>query len=188
VYTYYMVLLESLNIEMGAQIHDFDLKGVDDRNYSLADFADAKLLVIVFMCNHCPYVQAIWSRLVKLQEKFRDRGVQFVGINSNINPDYAEDSPEKMKEYAKEYEMNFPYLADTLQNTARVYMAQCTPDIFVYDDGRKLAYHGRIDDNWKDESAVTKHELDEALTKILVGEKVDEQKPAMGCSIKWKGI
>lgn len=183
-----MVLLESLQIEMGDQASNFELEGIDGQTYSLESFEDAKVLVIIFMCNHCPYVQAVWDRLVKLDEKYRGKGVQFVGINSNINPQYPEDSPEKMKQYAEQYGMEFPYLIDAIQNTARVYKAQCTPDIFVYDDDRKLAYHGRIDDNWKDESAVTKHELDEALATILEGGKVQDQKPSMGCSIKWKGV
>ena len=183
-----MTLLESLNIVMGEPVHDFELKGTDEEMYRLENFKGAKVLVLVFMCNHCPYVQAIWGRLVGLQEKYKAEGVQFVGINPNSNPDYPEDSFEKMQEYHERYEMNFPYLQDASQNIARVYKAQCTPDIFVYDKHRKLAYHGRIDDNWKDETAVTKNELNDALAMILKGESVDEQKPSMGCSIKWKEV
>ncbi len=185
-----MVLLESLKLEMGELAHNFELKGIDGKTYGLLDFADSKILVLVFMCNHCPYVQAIWPRLVKLAKEFEDRGVQFVGINPNTaSAKYDEETFEKMKEYAAEYKMNFPYLEDTDQSVARTYEAQCTPDIYVYqgEKAKKLAYHGRLDDNWKDENAVEKHDLAEALEKILSGKMVpvEEQKPAMGCSIKW---
>ncbi|MEK7672835.1 MAG: thioredoxin family protein [Patescibacteria group bacterium] len=181
-----MVLMESLSLPMGSPIIDFSLKGIDGRVYSLNDFADAQSIVVVFMCNHCPYVQAVWSRLVALQEKYKNDGVQFVGINANINPKYEEDSFENMKKYFEMYKMNFPYLADEGQNVAREYQAQCTPDIYVFDAGRKLAYHGRLDDSWKDESKVTKKELDQAIGLILAGKKIEEkQNPSMGCSIKW---
>ncbi|MFH0896225.1 MAG: thioredoxin family protein [Bacteroidota bacterium] len=182
-----MVLLESTKVPIGTPAKDFSLTGTDDKQYSLADFKGAKALVVIFMCNHCPYVRAQWSRLTALQEKYRDAGVRFVGINSNFNPDYPEDSYEKMKEYFVQYKMNFPYLQDPAQEVARLYGAKCTPDIFVYDAEQKLAYHGRIDDNWKDAEAAKKHELDEALVALVKGETPDlDQKPSMGCSIKWR--
>jgi len=181
-----MVLLESLNLPLGTNIIDFDLEGSDRRKYSLKNFEEAKVLVIVFMCNHCPYVQAVWGRLVSLQAKYGDSGVQFIGINPNKNPEYEEETLEKMAKYYQNYEMNFPYLMDEDQSVAKAYKAQCTPDIYVYDSGRKLTYHGRIDDNWKNESLVTKRELDNAIGDILAGKKIDDQQfPAMGCSIKW---
>ncbi len=181
------MLLESTQVPLGTPAEPFSLMGTDDKEYTLEEFKGAKALVIVFMCNHCPYVQALWSRLVELQEKYKDQGVQFVGINPNYNPDYPEDSFEKMKEYYKEYGMNFPYLQDLTQEVARAFKAQCTPDIFVYDAEQKLAYHGRVDDNWKDEGAATKYELDAALEALVKGEKPsEEQKPSMGCSIKWR--
>lgn len=182
-----MVLLESEKVDLGSPAPDFTLPGIDDRNHSLEEYRGKKALVVVFMCNHCPYVQAQWSRLTTLQEKYKDQEVQFVGINANYNPDYPEDSFEKMKEYAQEYNMNFPYLMDESQEVARAYKAQCTPDIFVYDGEQKLAYHGRIDDNWKDGAAATSHELDAALAVLVRGEKPElDQKPSMGCSIKWR--
>jgi peroxiredoxin len=182
-----MVLLKSLNLPLGEPVKNFSLKGVDEKVYSLDDFSHAKILVIVFMCNHCPYVQAVWGRLNKLQEKFLKDGVQFVGINPNLNPDYEEETFEKMQEYYKKFHMNFSYLQDDTQNIARKYKAQCTPDIYVFDGERKLAYHGRIDDNWQDESKVTKQELAEALLALIKGEKIlDVQNPSMGCSIKWR--
>ena len=181
-----MVLLESLKLEMGRDALDFNLPATDGQNYALSDFSDAKVLVIVFMCNHCPYVQAIWDRLVALQDQFADKGVQFVGINPNLNPKYEEETFDKMKEYFDRYNMNFPYLQDASQEVAREYKAECTPDLYVFNADRKLAYHGRIDDNWQDESAVTKNELAEALESILVGSEVVEQSPTIGCSIKWR--
>ena len=181
-----MVLLESLKLEMGRDALDFNLPATDGQNYALSDFSDAKVLVIVFMCNHCPYVQAIWDRLVALQDQFADKGVQFVGINPNLNPNYEEETFDKMKEYFDRYNMNFPYLQDASQEVAREYKAECTPDLYVFNADRKLAYHGRIDDNWQDESAVTKNELAEALESILVGSELVEQSPTIGCSIKWR--
>lgn len=184
-----MVLLESLKIQMGEKAKDFSLRGVDEKIYNLGTFAGAKVLVIIFMCNHCPYVKAIWQRLIDLQSEFKDKGVQFVGINANAaNSNYEDDSFENMKLEFAARKMNFPYLIDADQKVAREYKAQCTPDIYVYDEERKLAYHGRIDDSWKDESKVTKQELAEALENILQRKKVSEpQYPSMGCSIKWIG-
>jgi len=181
-----MVLLESLKIQMGEPAKEFSLKGVDEKNYTLDTFKTAQVLVLIFMCNHCPYVKAVWQRLIDLQEKFKDLKVQFVGINANAaNTEYPDDSFENMQREFAERKMNFPYLIDSNQKVSKDYNAQCTPDIYVYDEERKLAYHGRIDDNWKDESKVTKHELAEAISMLLKGEKVTEQYPSMGCSIKW---
>ena len=172
---------------MGESAKDFELKGVDNKIYTLESFKQAKILVIIFMCNHCPYVKAVWQRLINLQEKFRSQGVQLVGINANAaNSNYADDSFENMQKEFVERKMNFPYLIDVDQKVSRDYEAQCTPDIFVYDDELKLAYHGRIDDNWKDEAKVTKNELAGAIETILKGEKnIEIQHPSMGCSIKW---
>lgn len=182
-----MTLLESLKIQAGEPAKDFRLKSVDGTICGLETFAGAKVLVIVFMCNHCPYVKAIWQRLIDLQREFKDQGVQFVGINANAaNADYQDDSFDNMQREFVVRKMNFPYLIDVDQKVAREYKAQCTPDIYVYDEERKLAYHGRIDDSWKDESKVTRRELAEALENILQRKKVAEpQHPSMGCSIKW---
>ena len=182
-----MALVESTKVPLGSEAPDFSLPGADGQTYSLNDFEDKKVLVVVFMCNHCPYVQAIWGRLVALQERFKGEDVQFVGINPNVaNPEYEEETLEMMKQYAEDYKMNFPYLADEDQSVAKAYKAQCTPDIYVYDSGRNLAYHGRVDDNWKDESAVTSEELAGAIENLLEGGIPDEaQNPSMGCSIKW---
>ncbi len=182
-----MVLLESKNLPLGTKANDFELRGIDESKHGLNDYSDAKVLVIIFMCNHCPYVQAVIGRLIELQEEFKNKGVQFVGINSNDSENYPEDDYEKMSEYAKKWGLNFPYLRDESQKVAREYKAQCTPDIFVFDEDRKLAYHGRIDDNWQHEDEVTKRELKQALKALINDEKVSErQNPSMGCSIKWK--
>lgn len=181
-----MVLLESLNLALGSEAHDFSLKATDGRTYSLRDFAGKDVLVVIFMCNHCPYVQAIWGRLVELKAKYAGKSVELVGINPNLNSAYPDETFEKMQEYFEKYQMNFPYLQDATQEVAKAYKAQCTPDIYVYDKERKLAYHGRLDDNWKDPSAVQQRDLDAAIGKTLSGEKIeDKQCPAMGCSIKW---
>ncbi|MBU1151394.1 thioredoxin family protein [Patescibacteria group bacterium] len=182
-----MVLMESLNLPLMSDAPDFELEGIDGKTYSLADFEGAKVLVVVFMCNHCPYVQAVWDRLVDLQKKFKDKGVRFVGINPNFHPDYPQETMEKMKEYADRYKMNFPYLLDESQNIARAYRAQCTPDIFVYDQKKKLAYHGRIDDNWQDPGRVSGHDLAEAIVALFNAQSPSgQQYPCMGCSIKWR--
>lgn len=180
-----MALLESLNLPLGEAAPDFRLEATDGQFYELGDFADSKLLVVIFMCNHCPYVQAIWDRLVALQANFALEDVRLVGINPNLNPNYPEETMEKMQEYYDRYNMNFPYLQDAMQEVAKAYQAQCTPDIYVFDAERKLAYHGRLDDNWKDESAVQSEDLKLALSAILKGEEVLNQRPSMGCSIKW---
>lgn len=182
-----MALLESLKLPLGTLASDFSLVGSDSKKYSLADFKSSKILVVVFMCNHCPYVQAVWKRLVDLRAKYKELGVQFVGINPNFNPNYPDETLENMVIYAQKYEMNFPYLLDETQNVAKEYKAQCTPDIYVFDNERKLKYHGRIDDNWKEIDKVTKRELDEVLKSLVEGNELsDNQFPSMGCSIKWR--
>jgi peroxiredoxin len=182
-----MTLLESLNLSLGASAQDFSLQGIDGKTYTLGSFVDKKVLILVFMCNHCPYVQPLWRRWNDLQAKFGERGVQLVGINPNTaNIEYEDETMEKMKEYAEEFEMNFPYLEDVNQSVAKAYQAQCTPDIYVFDEKRELTYHGRVDDNFRDPEAVTREELAEAIEALLVGEKpAEEQNPSMGCSIKW---
>ncbi len=182
-----MVLMESLQLPMGSELIDFKLPGTDGKDYSPADFADKKALVIIFMCNHCPYVKAIIDRLIQLQSDYAAKGVQLIGINANEADNYPEDSFESMQNWVEEAGINFVYLRDESQETAKAYQAQCTPDIYVFDPHKKLAYHGRLDDNWKEPENVQKQELKEALDALLSGQPVaDEQTPSMGCSIKWK--
>jgi len=182
-----MVLLESQMVPLGTPAPDFSLKGIDDRPHTLHKYADKDILVIIFMCNHCPYVQAVWPRLNALQKKYASKNVQLIGINPNAaNPNYSDDNFEEMKKAPQEFGMNFPYLIDEMQEVARAYRAVCTPDIFVFDRSLKLVYRGRVDDNWKDENAATRHELSGALDILLSGGQLTEgQRPSMGCSIKW---
>ncbi len=182
-----MVLTESFQVALASGVKPFSLKGTDERAYTLETFSDARILVVIFMCNHCPYIQACIDRLVALQRDFADRSVRFVGINSNDSTDYPEDNFEAMQSFFIQKKMNFPYLHDMTQQVARAYGAVCTPDIFVYDAERKLQYHGRIDNNWKDVSKVTSHELRDALEELVNGRvSSSAQHPSMGCSIKWK--
>lgn len=183
-----MVLLNSENIKLGNPAPDFNLFNVmDGKKYSLEHFTDKKILVVMFICAHCPYVLAIEDRLIQLRKDYESKGVQLIGICANDPTDYEGDRPENLKKRALEKDYGFPYLVDETQEVARVFHAVCTPDIYVYDANRKLAYHGRLDDNWKEESKVTKHELREALNGLLAGKNpAPAQMPSMGCSIKWK--
>ncbi len=184
-----MALLESTMPPLGTPIHDFSLEGVDSKTHSLRNYSEKEIIVIIFMCNHCPYVKAVLQRIIELQNEFIDRGVQFIGINPNDATRYPDDSLENMKISAKENDFSFPYLIDPSQEVAKSYGAVCTPDLYVYGKNRKLVYRGRIDDNWKDSEKVTQQDLKLALENILSGEVVtSKQIPSMGCSIKWKTI
>ncbi len=173
-------------LQLGASAPDFSLKGIDGKTHSLKSFADKKILVVIFTCNHCPYVQGWEGRLIAIQNDFAAKGVQLVGINSNDDKKYPEDSFDGMVERAREQGFNFVYLRDPDQSVARAYDAACTPEIFVFDATRKLRYHGRVDDNFKDPKAVTSHDLRNALEDLVAGRSVGVPKThAMGCSIKW---
>lgn len=179
-----MALVESTGPELGSPAPPFELKATDGNTYALEDF-DADVLAVLFICNHCPYVVATIDRLTELAREHK--AVDFVAICSNDPVRYPADNFENMKAFAKECGFEFPYLHDPTQQVARDYGAVCTPDIFVYDDARELAYRGRIDDNWKVPEAVTQRDLHEALTALEDGKRPDpDQKPSMGCSIKWK--
>ena len=181
-----MALLNSTMVPLNTPAHDFELEGTDGKTYSLDSFSDREVLVIIFMCNHCPYVKAVLKRLIGLQNEFSNRGVQLVGINSNDTVRYPDDSLENMKKLAREMKFPFPYLIDPSQETAKTYDAVCTPDLYVYGKERKLLYRGRIDDNWEHPEKVTRQDLKLALENITTGQPVSsEQIPSMGCSIKW---
>lgn len=183
-----MVLKESEGVELGTPAPDFELPATDGHTYSLSDFSEFDVLVVMFICNHCPYVKAVRGRLIDLAEEMSDEPVTFVAINPNDAEEYPEDSFERMEEVAEEYEYPFPYLRDESQEVARAYGAVCTPDIFVYDENRELAYRGRVDDNWKEPEKVERRDLYDAIQKLLEGERPDPEKqvPSQGCSIKWK--
>jgi len=185
-----MATLESILVPLGSQMPDFELKDPEGKSYKSSDLyipEKGRGLLIGFMCNHCPYAQAVWPRFIRLANYAMGMRINAIAINPNINPEFPEDSPEEMKKKIKEWGVDFPYLVDEDQQAAKVFKAQCTPDIYLYNNDKRLIYHGRIDDNWKDESAVTKEELKEAMNNHAAGLEVSkDQKPAMGCSIKWK--
>jgi peroxiredoxin len=183
-------------LEIGSQAPDFNLPGVDGRNYRLADFADAKILVVVFTCNHCPTAQAYEDRIIKLTSDYKDKGVAVVAIMPNdplaIRLDelgYTDmsDTFEEMKIRAKDKGYNFPYLYDgETQAVAHAYGAVATPHLFIFDDQRKLRYTGRFDDSEKKPNQVKSKDAINAIEAILTGKKVPVEKTmAFGCSIKW---
>lgn len=174
-------------LSLGASAPDFSLPGTDGKTYTLGSFKDAKLLVISFTCNHCPYAKGVEDRFIRLAKAYQPKGVAFAAISANDATNYPDDSFANMKARALEKGYSFPYLYDEPQITAKAYGAVCTPHIFVFDAGRKLIYEGRIDDNWKDESAVKSHDLKIALDAALTGKPIaNAQTNPMGCSIKWK--
>lgn len=189
-----MALTYSVNQKLGQPAPEFSLPGVDGKTYSLAgilrDAPEARALVVIFMCNHCPYVIAVQERINELARRYGPRGVKLIGINSNDPIRYPSDNFEAMKKRAAELGYAFPYLMDETQEVARAYGAVCTPDPFVFERvGGEflLRYQGRIDDSWKDPRAVTRQDLALALDAILAGKPVSpDQIPSMGCSIKWK--
>ena len=182
-----MALVESESPQLGSPAPDFSLPGTDGNTYRLDDFDGADVLVVMFICNHCPYVKAVLDRLLELGRSWDDDEVAFVAISANDATRYPDDSFDNMKQLADTKDFPFPYLYDESQETARAYGAECTPDFFVYDDDRQLAYAGRLDDNWKEPDEVEQRELYDAITALLDGERPDEdQHPSMGCSIKWK--
>lgn len=179
--------VESLDIPIGTQMPQFRLSDPFGTTVDSRDFQGTKGVLVAFLCNHCPYAQAVWPRFIRLGQYALERGIAVVAINPNINPDYPDDAPEEMAKRIKDWKIPFPYLVDDTQDVARAFQAQCTPDVYLFDAQHRLVYHGRIDDNWKDESAVTRHELKAALDALLAGAPIDPvQYPSMGCSIKWR--
>ena len=141
----------------------------------------------MFICNHCPYVKAVEDRLIRLAREFEAKGVQLVGVCANDAENYPDDAFDALAARWRERGYGFPYLHDEAQDVARAFGAVCTPDIFVFDEDRRLAYRGRIDDSWKDESRVTRRELAEAVEALVAGKRTSpQQRPSMGCSIKWR--
>lgn len=184
-----MALVNSIAIPLGKEIEPFRLSSPDGRVFeSDSFFEDGKHagLIVAFMCNHCPYAKAIWPRLITLSEYAKKRGVMTIAINPNINPDFPEDQPDKMTEKIKSWGIPFPYLIDESQVVARIFDARCTPDLYLLDRKRKLVYHGQLDDNWQNEAKVKQQDLKNAVDQYSQGLPVNpQQKPAMGCSIKW---
>ena len=181
-----MGLLESTIVPLGSKMPEFELKDPFGKIYKGSGLNGEKGLLVVFTCNHCPYAKAVWPRLIRLAQYAQGLKINTVAINPNINPDYPDDSPENMKKKIKEWGIDFPYLVDETQKTAKAFRAQCTPDIYLYDSKKNLVYHGRIDDNWQNEAQVKREELKEAMANLAQAQPISQnQKPSLGCSIKW---
>ena len=182
-----MVLLHTPPGELGSGAADFSLPGVDDQTHTLADYSDGKALVVMFICNHCPYVLAVETRLIQLCRDLMPKGAQFVAISSNDPTNYPDDSFESMQKRSKEQGYPFDYLFDESQSVAKAYGAVCTPDFFVFDKDQKLKYRGRLDDSPRNPTAVKNEEMRAAIEAVIEGNPVaEEQNAAMGCSIKWR--
>lgn len=182
-----MALTLGKSLAPGTEAPPFALPGVDGRTWSLEDFSDARALVVIITCNHCPYAKAYEDRFVALQREYEGRGVRLVAINPNDDRAYPEDSFDAMKKRAKDKGFNFPYLRDESQEVARAYDAVCTPDIYLFDAHRRLVCQTRFDDDWQHPERVRRRYLREAIEAVLAGEALPfEPIMPMGCSIKWK--
>lgn len=180
-----MVLTKSqIKLNTGDHAPDFSLTGVDGKNYSLDSFKDRQGVLIVFMCNHCPYVIAKIESLNALQEKYGDQ-IAIVGINSN-DPNYPGEGMENMKKFATEENIKFTYLLDDTQEVATSYGATCTPDPFLFDKEMNLVFHGRINDAMEPDDEVSENTMEINFDQLLkTGEIAQDFNPSIGCSIKW---
>lgn len=182
-----MALVESVRIALGTKMPSFDLVDPFGKHVTLEDVMGPKGLLVVFTCNHCPYALAIWDRVIALSVEAKGLGIHTVAINPNIHPNYPDDAPDKMKAMIARLSIPFPYLVDENQDIAKAYKAQCTPDLYLLKSNQTLAYHGRLDDNWKVPSQVKNEDLKLAIIAMAKDEGIDSyQYPSMGCSIKWK--
>jgi len=174
-------------LSIGSACPPFDLPGTDGRAHSLASFADAKALVVVVSCNHCPHVVANEARLVDIARDYGMKGAAFLAVNANDAARYPDDDMAHMKTRAKDRGFPFPYVRDDSQAFVRALGARFTPEVFVFDGARALRYHGRIDDNERDVTRARSHDLRNALDAILAGKApAVEETNALGCSVKWK--
>ncbi|MFM9875131.1 MAG: thioredoxin family protein [Nitrosarchaeum sp.] len=182
-----MVLLESqIKLKTGDNAPIFQLLGVDNKKHALNDYNNFQGILIIFMCNHCPYVKSKIETLNELYEKFSNK-IAIIGINSNDSKDYPEDSFENMKKMAKENEFKFDYLLDETQEIAKKYGAICTPDSFLFNSKKQLVFHGKIDNAMKPDDVSTEKTMIQNIQKLLIGEKIEKDfDPAIGCSIKWQ--
>ena len=184
-----MVLTPSTMLELGTPAPDFTLHDtVSGKPLSLQELSSDKGTVIMFICNHCPYVVNLREHLSKFAKKYQAQGIAFIAISANDVAQYPDDSPEKMTQIAKEFGFPFPYLYDETQNIAKAYQAACTPDIYVFDAALKCVYRGQYDDSTPgNDVPVTGESLGAALDALIAGDKIPaDQKPSIGCNIKWK--
>ena len=185
----FMVATESIMLELGTAAPDFKLNDVVTGNeVSLRTFAGKKGLLVMFISRHCPYVQHVKGELARLGRDYSARNIGIVGISSNDVENYPDDAPDKLKEMALEAGLTFPICYDEAQDVAKAYSAACTPDLFLFDGGRKLVYRGQLDGSRPGNAIpVTGRDLRAALDALLSGQRViQEQKPSIGCNIKWK--
>ncbi len=178
----------STMLPLGTRAPDFRLPDPSGKVWARDDFAGAPALLVMFLCNHCPYVRHIRDALASATREFQERGVAVVGINSNDIAAYPDDAPERMEEEARAVGYEFPYLVDETQEVASAYRAACTPDFFVFDGDRRLVYRGQFDDSRPaNRRNVTGADLRAAIDAVLTGRAITlEQQPSMGCNIKWK--
>ncbi len=183
-----MAMTASTMLSLGTKAPPFTLPDIEGHPVSLSDFDDAAALVVVFMCNHCPFVKHILDDFIELVKEYQLKGAAFVGINSNDVDDYPEDRPERMAHIARAKGFTFPYLYDATQEAAKSYRAACTPDFFAFDRERALVYRGQMDDSRPGNNVrISGADLRAALDAALKGEPVPgEQRPSIGCNIKWK--
>ncbi len=183
-----MALTASRMLALGTSAPDFSLPDTAGDTASLVDFEKSPALLVVFMCNHCPFVKHVLDNLVELVKGYQARQVAVVAINSNDVANYPDDSPEMMAKLARESGLTFPYLYDEMQEVARTYSAACTPDFFLFDGKRLLVYRGQMDDSRPGNGIpVTGADLTAAIDAVIEGKPVaSEQKPSIGCNIKWK--
>jgi peroxiredoxin len=183
-----MVSLTTPVCDFGWKAPDFDLPGTDGRRHTLASARGPKGLLVMFLCNHCPYVKAVIQRIIRDTRELREHGIGSIAIMSNDPADYPEDSWENMQRIARELDFPFPYVLDETQAVAKAYGAVCTPDFFGFDAGLGLQYRGRLDASKKETApADARRDLFEAMVEVArTGSGPREQIPSMGCSIKWK--
>ena len=184
-----MSLTPSLMIPLGTQAPDFELPDVvTGRKITLASFKSEKALLVMFICRHCPYVQHVKRELAKIGRDYLHKGLAMVAISSNDAKNYPEDASNSLKELAEIEKFKFPLCYDETQSVAKKYSATCTPDFFLFDAKRSLAYRGQLDDSRPDSGKpVTGKDLRAAIDAVLAGKKANEaQRPSMGCNIKWK--
>jgi len=183
-----MVRMETPVCDFGAPAVDFSLPGVDGKTWTLADSKGEKGLLVMFICNHCPYVQSIRDRIVRDTRELKALGINTVAIMANDPSDYPEDSFENMKAVAGKFDFPFPYVIDETQEIAKAYGAVCTPDFFGYNANLELQYRGRLDESRKESVPNARRDLFEAMKLVAeTGKGPTDQVASMGCSIKWKG-
>lgn len=183
-----MARTPSTMLPLGTAAPDFSLPNIDGRTVSLDDFKDAPALLVMFICNHCPFVKHVADELARLGRDYQAQGAAIVAINSNDVANHPDDSPAKMHEEAAARGYTFPYLYDESQAVAKAYHAACTPDFFLFDKQRKLVYRGQLDDSRPQSGLpVTGRDLRHALDAVLAGKPVNpEQRAGLGCNIKWQ--